>query len=480
MMTEEHKIPCKTATLESKYQKSKKYRQPKQPKKTKRLGLQPSQEMRTETRTAKLKILNLTNEQVALIQETCEAYIGAANLVSQYIFDNGFPLSAQAVQKVLYRDVRDRFNLPAQMACCVFRTVTARYKTTKTQLETTPWVFQEDGMDEPMYIHRSLEWLRKPLNFHTPTCDQSRDRSYRFLADGKVSFGTLEKPIAAEFEASPNFEPMYTSQDWEMGTAKLEKHHGDWFLAIPFERKVAVTNGPARVVGIDRGIVNLVAIADDTGKKELHSGAEIRRKRTHFATTRAKLQAKGTKSAKRRLAKISGRENRWMSDVNHCLSKALVSGYEPGTLFVLENLVDVSESGAIAKFSKGGKKERRDWAYFQLECFLAYKAEAAGMFILIVDSAFTSQRCPDCGRIDKAQRHHDKHEYRCKCGFSENDDLTAALNLLALGKAFLTGNPEPCFRRGNVGIVDGRALRESRKTEKQRKAVLEPAKGKAA
>lgn len=54
------------------------------------------------------------------------------------------------------------------------------------------------------------------------------------------------------------------------------------------------------------------------------------------------MQAKGTKSAKRKLKALSGRENRWMSDVNHQLSKALVDYYGANTLFVMEDLAGVS------------------------------------------------------------------------------------------------------------------------------------------
>ena len=67
------------------------------------------------------------------------------------------------------------------------------------------------------------------------------------------------------------------------------------------------------------------------------------RKRAKYQKLRAELQskAKGMKSAKRRLKKLSGRENRWMTDVNHQLSKTLIDEYGSNTLFVLENLNDV-------------------------------------------------------------------------------------------------------------------------------------------
>ncbi|MDT2769213.1 transposase, partial [Globicatella sulfidifaciens] len=57
---------------------------------------------------------------------------------------------------------------------------------------------------------------------------------------------------------------------------------------------------------------------------------------------RQSLQAKNTKSSRRRLKTIERRENRWMNDVNHQLSKTLVDRYGANTLFVVEDLTNVT------------------------------------------------------------------------------------------------------------------------------------------
>ncbi len=45
-----------------------------------------------------------------------------------------------------------------------------------------------------------------------------------------------------------------------------------------------------------------------------------------------------TPSSRRRLKAIGQRENRWMQDINHQVSKALVENNPKHTLFVLEDL----------------------------------------------------------------------------------------------------------------------------------------------
>ncbi|MGN7529842.1 UNVERIFIED_CONTAM: transposase, partial [Aerococcus urinaeequi] len=79
-----------------------------------------------------------------------------------------------------------------------------------------------------------------------------------------------------------------------------------------------------RIVGIDRGLRQILTIADDTTHTTFYSGKSLMKKRRCFKKLRQSLQAKNTKSSRRRLRTIERRENRWMNDVNHQLSKTLV------------------------------------------------------------------------------------------------------------------------------------------------------------
>ena len=180
------------------------------------------------------------------------------------------------------------------------------------------------------------------------------------------------------------------------------------------------------------------------------------KRRDKFNAVRAELQSKGTKSAKRVLKRLSGRENRWMTDVNHCLSKTLVDKYGADTLFVLEDLTDVSFSEEnLSKRNAKGRNETRSWTFYQLEQFLTYKARAAGSEVLKADADYTSQRCPKCGRILKANRHHDTHEYVCDCcGYRSNDDRVGAMNIYQLGTMYVSVLLNCRLRPFRVGVID--------------------------
>ena len=248
----------------------------------------------------------------------------------------------------------------------------------------------------------------------------------------------------------PEYFEKYFDGSWKFGTGKLVSVKGEWYFHIPMTKHVDEEFSVDRVkhvVGIDRGLRFLLTSYDENGKTHFVSGKEVRKKRDSFQRVRDELQAKGTRSAKRVLARISGRENRWMTDVNHRLSKALVDEYGAGTLFVLEDLSGVSFSEELlSNRSAGERRALRSWAFYQFEQFLSYKAVVAGASVVKVDPAFTSQRCPKCGRVRKANRHHDCHEYVCDCcGYSSNDDRVGAMNIYFLGTLFLSGDSNPRF-----------------------------------
>ena len=242
----------------------------------------------------------------------------------------------------------------------------------------------------------------------------------------------------------------YFDGSWSFGTAKLVSLLGEWYMHIPMTKEIEDAfdpSKPAHVVGLDRGLRFIFTSYDDKGDTVFASGEDILNKRANFLRVRAELQSRGTRSAKRRLKAISGRENRWMSDVNHQLSKTLVAKYGADTLFVIEDLTGVSfDENNLSNNNAEGRSDLRSWTFYQLEQFLTYKAEAAGSGVLKVSPEYTSQRCPKCGRIHKDNRDHEMHLYTCdSCGYVSNDDRLAAMNIYQLGTLYVSGDSNPRF-----------------------------------
>ena len=399
-------------------------------------------------KTVKIPIYT-DNETDAQFVEMTGHYCDACNYVSEYVFNNGFPLNSNKVQEVLYSDVRIRFRLKSQLAVSVFKTVTARYKTVKEQLWQHPYKYQDENGNW-QYITRTLEWLQKPVAFRRPQADLVRNRDYSFIENGqRISVNTLDKRVKLRYHIPENFREFFDGT-WSLGTAKLVALNGQWYLHIPATKVVEETfnvSKPSHVVGIDRGLRFLATVYDEKGKCRFVNGRDILNKRDTFNKVRAELQARGTKSAKRKLKSISGRENRWMSDVNHRISKTLVDRYGSDTFFVLEDLRGVSfDEKNLSQCTKAGRNQERSWSFYQLEQFISYKAAAVGSKVIKVAPDYTSQRCPKCGRIHKPNRHHENHEYVCDaCGYRSNDDRVGAMNIYELGTLYVSGDTNPRF-----------------------------------
>jgi IS605 OrfB family transposase len=151
---------------------------------------------------------------------------------------------------------------------------------------------------------------------------------------------------------------------------------------------------------------------------------------------RKQLQQIGTSSSRRRLKAIGQRENRWMQDVNHCVSKALVEQNPKGTLHVIEDLSNIRS--ATEKVRVNDRYVMVSWSYFDLEQKLIYKAQRSGQKVIKVDAHYTSQTCPKCGHIEKNNRDKKNHIFCCcNCGYKSNDDRIGAMNLYQKGIEYL-------------------------------------------
>lgn len=182
-------------------------------------------------------------------------------------------------------------------------------------------------------------------------------------------------------------------------------------------------------LGVDRGLYK-IAVTSKGGEYTSNQVRAVRRKYQH---DRATLQQKGTRSAKRRLKAMSGREKRFMSDVNHCVSKHLVHTPNIGRI-ALENLTGIRKN----KRHKTTRKWLGQWAFHQLESNIIYKAHQQGIEVVLVDPAYTSQRCSTCGYTDRNNRR--KGTFACRsCGFIANADVNAAINIR--NKALLLPTP---------------------------------------
>lgn len=397
----------------------------------------------TQTKTLKIRIY-ATKEQSKKFQELMMAYRDAENFISQYVFNNNCDTNFYRVCKSIYYQVRENFGLKAQISQACIKEVISRYSAIDAQLRQKTFRFCEKG--KTYKAKKDSSWLSRPLKFKRLTANLTTNKNWSFTR-GKISLSTMGKREYCDYDRQ--IVEQFIQEGYVLSSGKLVcRNKGKqllWFLYVAVTKEIPDFNrkDTSTVIGIDRGLRFLITTYD--GKETVFvSGKTVAKKRAHYSKLRARLQSKGTKSAKRLLKKLAGRETRWMTDVNHRLSKALVMKYGANSVFVLEDLTDISfDEKNLEQKSKDKKRELRSWAFYQFEQFLQYKADAVGAKLLKVNAKYTSQRCPYCGKIDKKQRDHNNHEYRCSCGCRMNDDRVAAINLQELGQRYILGEEDP-------------------------------------
>lgn len=402
------------------------------------------------SRTIKARIIFQNNKDISKMSSSQETFRQGCNFVSEYMFHNNFPMNTTKLVKLLYHYLREKFDLKSQMAQSCVRTVIARYRTIQTQLRKQPiWDgYKKDNHGNPVknYVRKDLDFLWKPIEFNRPQLDLVRNRDYSHKSDNTMSLNTIYGRVTVK-AIFKGFED-YFDDTWTFGTAKVLKSGNNWYLHIPVTKEIEKSEfKPKHVVGIDRGLRQLLTIYDEQGQTTFVNGKRILQKRRHYQRLRQQLQSKNTKSAKRRLEAIGQRESRWMNDVNHCLSKTLVNLYGSGTIFTLEDLTNVTFD-TVSRRAKKDRYEHMSWSFYDFEQKLIYKAIASGSQVISCDAHYTSQRCPKCGLIDSKNRNKFKHEFCCQaCSYRTNDDRVGAMNIQILGTLYNSGNLKPAFEK---------------------------------
>ena len=148
---------------------------------------------------------------------------------------------------------------------------------------------------------------------------------------------------------------------------------------------------------------------------------KINSKKRKFRSVRKKLAEKKKLNA---IRKINNKEQRWMEDKDHKVSRAIVN-------FAIENKISVIRLERLANIrqttrtSRKNEKNLHTWSFYRLSQFIEYKAKLEGIKVEYVNPAYTSQTCPKCSERNKAQ----DRKYKCKCGFEGHRDIIGAMNI---------------------------------------------------
>ncbi len=356
--------------------------------------------------------LRVSEEDAAKLLDTMREYTKAFNTSAKWGFD-GHTWNKVENHKATYRVVRESSDLPSSLVQGARDCACESLKSMKC--ETLP-------------ERRPLAAMR--YNHRVATVN---------MLQGIATLATVAGRIKASFHVPDNYGP-YLGWNIRSSTVSYRRDTKDFYLHVSIETGDPAIVNDVKVLGIDRGINNIAVCSDNT----FFNSKAVKNVRAHYAKLRAELQSKGTPSARRKLKKVSGRERRFVTNVNHCIAKVIVNtGY---TVFALE---DLSKIRVQKRRGADHNRKLNNWSFYQLEQFLRYKAEAVGKRVVLVDSRYTSQKCSKCGHVYKGNR--DGSDFLCRsCGFHVHADLNASRNIAHAGISCLGRLP---VNRPNVTSI---------------------------
>jgi IS605 OrfB family transposase len=335
--------------------------------------------------------LQPTPQQAQLLQRTMERANQACNHLSQQAWETK-TFGRYALHKLAYHDTRAHFpDLSSQVVVRCIAKVSDAYKQDRKHKRC----FRAQGAIA--YDGRILSWKSE--------------------GEQEVSIWTVGGRQRMSYGCGEGQRVLLAQRG---GQADLVYREGAFYLHQSCQVETADGEVPEQWLGVDLGIVHVAVTSDG----ESFSGEQIEAKRVGYARRRQVLQSVGSRSAKRRLRQLSGRQARYQRDTNHCISKVLVEvAQRTGRGIALEDLSGIGERTRVRREQR---HQHDNWSFYQLRQFVSYKAVLAGVAVQLVDPRYSSQTCSVCGHCERSNR-PTRDEFVCSvCGYAAPADENAA------------------------------------------------------
>ena len=230
------------------------------------------------------------------------------------------------------------------------------------------------------------------------------------------------------------------------GTVKnvtVSRQGTHWCVAFQVEMELPEPVHPASTeVGIDLGIAMFAAFSDGTLHPPLNAYRRIEQKKARLQRKLAGMvkYSQNWKKQHQRIATLDIRIANCRHDFLHKLSTETSNNH---AVIVLEDLQirnmsrsargTGEEPGRNVAAKAGLNKAIPDQGWGMFRRMLEYKQAWRGGEVRAVNPRYTSQTCPECGHVSKANRLQ-QALFSCEqCGYSYHADVVAARNILALG-----------------------------------------------
>ncbi len=253
-------------------------------------------------------------ESARKLRESVERFNEAANWLAGIAFDQQIS-NKISLQKIAYQEVRERFGLSSQMACLCIHRVCEAYRRDKS----------------------------KRPKFRTHSAMSYDIRTMSFKGIDRVSLLTLEGRVLVPFLLG-SYQAERLPQRKGQCDLVLRKD-GKWFLIVTIDVPEGTPIPVTDFIGVDMGIARVATASDNA---EGHCGQPVERIRRKHNDQTKRLQRKGTRGAKKKLVRVSGKEAKFRKHQNHCISKTIVeSAKRTGRGIAIENLEGIWDGSRL-------------------------------------------------------------------------------------------------------------------------------------
>ena len=346
-------------------------------------------------KTYNTRLLFNSQEDYLHWKNLLETSMSAYNDISKMIFDSKCSLGLTKVHALVYESIREKYpSIPAQSVVKMYKDAISNLRSCKRK--SCPVRFNPS-----MRLDKRLYSKLTPTSISLP----SSKRNKRVV----VKFQTYDK--------FNELASMYTMAD----PLIFMKNNEIW-LSVTF-------NVPSKPVteesflGVDLGIKRIFTTSDGLSYK----GKELNALKRKIRYNRRKLQAKGTKSAKRKLKKLSNKERNVNKNYTHLICNKILDTDK--SVIVLEDLKGIKQK--TSKTKEGFKRTKHNNRISQVPLFmikevLTYKATHVGKRVETVSPSYTSQIDSMTGKRDGQRK---GCRYYSSSGVIYDADWNAAINI---------------------------------------------------
>jgi IS605 OrfB family transposase len=318
------------------------------------------------------------------------------------------------VHKELYKELKKEFDLPPRVAQDCNRNAISIYK---------GWYNNPNKGRFPR-VYKPTVWLTPKLSYN-------------------VNFERMIVKISkvGEFKilGFPRNYKEYLL--WKMKESRLVFRNGKAFLKITFEKFLKKIE-PKGSIAVDINMKTIVIGKDDKSYVSVPTRiSEIH----HYKSLAENLQRKylkrwkENKNIKRRIMAFHLKAKNIAEDFARKVGKRVINETirMNANVIKLENLRNLIKN--VKKLHKKFRNKLYLMQYRKIQYWIDWQAKKHGLLVKYVYSAYSSIKCPKCNRKMKEIYHR---WYKCNCGYENDRDIIAIINLNGRGSLNLSTAPQ--------------------------------------